>query len=114
MKSALIPGLFLVCGALASAAWRTVELPCRVSKLEIASAVTSPLLRCVADELFTREAAFSAVNQKRHCAEPLYASWDAAPTLLFEIVVNQAFDRPGGKISSLGLSISSWLVRHRV
>ena len=114
MKRALIPGLFVVCGALASIAWRTVELPCQLSKLEIASAAVSPLLRCAANELFTRDVAFSEVNSRGQLAEQHCGSRDSAPALLLEILLNHACDRFDGEIISVRVSISSWLDRHRV
>ena len=81
MKRVWIPVLFVVCGAFASCAWRTIELPCEVPKLEIASTVVSPLLRCAVSELVRREVSLSEVNSE---------------------------------INSVGVSISAWLVRHRV
>jgi hypothetical protein len=88
MKRALIPAMFVFCSAFASVAWRMVELPCQVSKLEIASAVASPLLRCAVNELSTHEVVFSEVNRRGQAA--------------------------ASKINSVGVSISAWLVRHRV
>jgi hypothetical protein len=114
MKRGLIPALFVVCAAFASCAWRTIELPCEVSELEIATAVASPILRCLANELFAHEGAFSEANRGDQVAEQLCGSQGAAPARLFEILVNHAFDRPGRRINSIGVSISSWLVRHRV
>jgi hypothetical protein len=88
MKRAFIPAVLLICSAFASAAWRTIELPCQISKLEIASAVASPLLRCAVNELFTHEGTFSEVNRRGQTA--------------------------ASKINSVSVSISAWLVRHRV
>jgi hypothetical protein len=114
MKRALIPAVFVVCGAFASVAWRTVELPCQVSRLEIASAIASPILRCLANELFTHELALTEASRGGQVAEQLCGSRDAARALLFEILVSHAFDRAGSRINSVGVSISSWLVRHTV
>jgi hypothetical protein len=98
MKRALIPASFVVCGAFASVAWRTVELPCQVSKLEVASAVVSPILRCLANELFTHEVAFSEASREGQVAEQLCGSRDAASARLFGILVSHAFGRPGKEL----------------
>jgi len=114
MKRALIPTLLVICGAFASSAWRTLELPCEVSKLEIASAVLSPLLRCAANQLLIGELAPSELNGGGQAAVQPSGSRDAGSALLFGIFVNHAFDRFGSEVNSVGMSISSWLVRHRV
>jgi hypothetical protein len=53
MKKGLIPVLFVLSGAFSSGLWSTVQLPCRVSGVQIAATLASPLLQCAGEQLFT-------------------------------------------------------------
>ena len=62
MRKALIPLLFVVCGALTSRFWSSVGIPDGVCQAEIVGAVATPLLTCVGTDLLAREVAEPALK----------------------------------------------------
>lgn len=65
MKKALIPALVVVSGAMASSLWRTVELRCDVTQVEVAGTIAGPLLRCLGQELLTSETAEAVLSSEQ-------------------------------------------------
>jgi hypothetical protein len=62
MRKALIPALFVVCGALTSKLWSDIGISDAVCQAEIFGAVATPLLTCVGTELLAREVTEPALH----------------------------------------------------
>jgi hypothetical protein len=117
MKKALIPALFVICGTMASSLWRTVDLRCDVTQIEVASAVARPLLHCIARELFTRAIADSAMSSGAQVAEQLQGPEGSMASLLVQSVLNGVFGEAATRVhenNCPAVSISRWLVRCKV
>ena len=62
MRKALIPVLFVFCGALTSRLWSSIGIPGGVCQAEIVGAIATPLFTCVGMELLAREVAGPALH----------------------------------------------------
>lgn len=91
MKKALIPALFVICGTMASSLWKSVDLRCDVTQIEIASAVARPLLHCIAEKLFTSAIAESGMSGGAQVAEQLQGPGGSMASLLTRPVLNGVF-----------------------
>jgi hypothetical protein len=85
MKKGLIPVLFVLSGAFSSGLWSTVQFPCRVSRVQIAVTLASPLLQCAGEQLFTAGFGDMAL---RYTARPFREN--APSQLIFASIAFQA------------------------